>query len=64
VSGHDAVTEEMLVIEPELGGAVDDERVQLLEGARVEQQVEPLPRRQLPPGVLALDANGTCIGFV
>ena len=45
-------------VEPELRRAMRDERVELDERARVEQQVEALARRQLAPGVLALDADG------
>ena len=55
VAGDDAVAEDALVLEPESAAAVDDERVELDEGPRIEQQLEPLARGQLPFGVLLLD---------
>ena len=57
VAGDDAVAEDALLADRR--SPVDrwrDERVELDEGARVEQQLEPLARRQLARGVLALDA--------
>jgi hypothetical protein len=36
---------------------MDHQRVQLLEAARIEQQVDSLARRQLAPGVLLVDAT-------
>ena len=56
VAGDDAVAVVLLVLEAEVRGAVDDEPVELDEGALVEQEVEPLARRQLALGVLRLDA--------
>ena len=57
VPGHDAVAEEVLPVEAELGRPMGDERVELDERARVEQQVEPFAGRELAPGVLALDPD-------
>ena len=59
VAGDDAVAEEVLPVEAELGRAMGDEGVELDERARVEQQVEPLARRQLAPGVLPFDPDGS-----
>ena len=55
VAGDDAVAEDALLVEAEVGRAVGHERVELDERARVEQQLEPLARRQLAPRVLLLD---------
>ena len=57
VAGDDAVAEEVLPVEAELRRAVGDERVELDERPGIEQQVEALARRQLAPGVLALDPH-------
>ena len=54
VSRDDAVAEEVLAIETELRRAVRDERIELHERARVEEQVEALPCRELAPRMLAL----------
>ena len=59
VSGDDAVAEEELLVEPELRRAVGDERVQLDERARVQEEVQSLARRELAPRVLSLDADRT-----
>jgi hypothetical protein len=56
VAGHHAVAEVLLVLEPEVGGAVDDEAVQLHERALVQEHVEPLARGELAALVLRLDA--------
>ena len=52
VAGHHPVTQNLLLLEPEVGAAVRDEPVQLDEGPRVEQQIQPFPRRELPLLVL------------
>jgi hypothetical protein len=57
VPGHDAVPENELLVQAELRGTVRDERIQLDERPGVEQQVEALARRELAPGVLAIDAG-------
>ena len=44
---------------PELGGAVLDEGVELLEGPLVQEEVDALPRRQLSAPVLGVDATLT-----
>ena len=54
VAGDDAVAEERLF---RRGVAIRDERVEFDERIRVEQQVEPLARRQLARGVLFRDAG-------
>ena len=55
-SGDDAITEVQLVLETELARAMRHERVELREGPFVEEQVEPLARRQLSARVLLLDS--------
>ena len=45
------------VVQPELGRAVGDERVQLDERPRVQQEIEPFAGGQLAPGVLPLDPD-------
>ena len=57
VPGDDAVAVELLRLEPEVGGAVHDEAVELDERAFVEQQVEPLARGELALFVLRLEAR-------
>jgi len=47
---------EALFIKAEVGGPVGDEGADLGEGARVEQEVQPLAGRELPPLVLCFDA--------
>ncbi len=54
VAGDHGVAPGLVLLHPELGGAVAHERVQLLEGARVEQLLDPLASRELAPGVLLL----------
>ena len=63
VAGDDAVAVGPLLGEPEVGGAVDDEAVELDEAALVEEQVEALARRELPLVVLRLDAVGAAAEF-
>ena len=57
VAGDDAVAGDHLLLEPEVGGAVGDEAVELDEAAFVEQQVEPLARGELALLVLLGDAR-------
>ena len=47
VAGDDGVAPGAVLLHPELGHPVADERVQLLEGARIQQLLEPLARGQL-----------------
>ena len=54
---HDPVTGDHLVFHPEVAAPVHDELVDLLEGPRVEQELHPLPRRQLAGLVLTLEAR-------
>ncbi len=57
VSRDDAVAVVLLVLQPEIARPVHDEAIELHEAAFVEQQVEPLARRQLALRVLGLDAT-------
>jgi hypothetical protein len=56
VSGHHAVAGHDLIGHAEIEAPVGDQLVQLLEGARVEQQVDPFVGGQLAGRVLALSA--------
>jgi hypothetical protein len=53
-----AVARDQRLLHAEVAAAVNDEGIELEEGAGVEQQRDPLVRRQLALGVLALDAGG------
>ena len=55
VAGDDAVARDDLVVHAEIAAAVGDELVDLLERARVEQQLDALARGQLAGGVLAVE---------
>ena len=55
VAGHDRVAVGPLLVHPELVAAVADEAVELLEGAGIEQLLDPLARGQLALRVLLLD---------
>ncbi len=57
VAGDDAVAGDALLVHAEVIAAVDDELVELLERAVVEEELDALPRRELPLGVLAGDAR-------
>ncbi len=57
VARDDAIAEDALPVGAELRGPVGDERVELREGAVIEQEVQALARRQLARGVLALDPD-------
>ena len=59
VSGDDCVAERAFVLYAETRRLVPDELIDLLEGAFVEQCIEPLPRRQFPLLVLAGDGTLT-----
>jgi len=54
-AGDDAVTRDPLLVHAELADPVLDEHVELFERALVEEQVDPLPGRQLALGMLAGD---------
>ena len=56
-AGDDAVAERLLLVHAEVGAPMGDEAVQLAEGARIEQQVDALPRRQAAGRVLPCDAG-------
>ena len=45
-----------VLLQAEAGGAMGSEGVELLEGTRVEEQVQPLAGSELSLGVLLLDA--------
>ena len=55
-AGDDAVAGDGLLGHAEIGRPVFDEHVPFLERARIEQQLEALPGRQLALGVLGVDA--------
>jgi len=70
VPRHHAITEELLVFQPEACGPVGDEPVELYEGVGIEQEVEALPGRELSalvlgghppfsPALLALESEGS-----
>ena len=54
-TGDDTVGERPVVLDTEAVGAVPGEHVELDERTLVEEDLEPLPRRQLAAVVLALD---------
>src|SRR5262249_37813229 len=56
VARNHPVAGESLLGETEVGGAMSGEHVELLEGAGVKQEVEPLASGELAPLVLCLDA--------
>ena len=56
VAGDDGVAEEVLLVHAELGRAVDHQLVELLERARVEEDVDALAGGQLAALVLRFDA--------
>ena len=58
VASDYAVAQKLLLVKPEIGGAVSDEAVELHEAAFVEQEVEPLPGGKLPLLVLLSDTLG------
>src|SRR5438034_6499647 len=58
VARHHAVAQVFLVRQPEVGGAMRDEPVQLHEPPGVAQHVEPHPDRHLPLVVLRRDTLG------
>src|SRR6476619_5598833 len=55
-AGDHAVARDLALLHAEIDAAVLDIHVELLEGALVEQELEPLPRGELAAGVLGLDA--------
>ncbi len=57
-SRHHAIARRAQRFDPEAGGAVGDEAVELQEGAGIEQQLQTLARSELPLGVLLGDARG------
>src|ERR1043165_8320012 len=57
-TGHDAVTEHLLIGETEIGGAMRDEAIELDEGPRIEEHVEPLARGHFPFLMLCRDTIG------
>ena len=56
VAGDDGVAGEALLVDAEVGGAVQDEGVELLERAGVDEQGDALARGELAALVLGLDA--------
>ena len=63
VAGDEAVAGDALLVHAEVGGAVGDELVDLLEGAFVEQQVDALARGELAGFGLARAALGAAALF-
>ncbi len=59
MAGDHAVARDELVAHSEVAASVGDELVQLLEGARVEQPINPLAGGELAGVALPLLANGT-----
>ncbi len=55
-AGDDAVARDLRLLHAEIGAAVLDEHVELLERALVEQKLDPLARRQLAARMLRVDA--------
>jgi hypothetical protein len=55
-AGDHAVAGHLLLGHAEVGAAVLDEHVPFLEGALVQQQLQPLARGELALGVLRVDA--------
>ena len=55
VTGHHTVSRSLSPFHPEIGAAVLDQRVHLLEAALVEELLDPLAGGQLPLLVLAVD---------
>ena len=53
-AGDDAVAGHDLLVHPEVEAAVGDELVDLVEGAGIEEQIDPLARRELAGVVLPL----------
>jgi hypothetical protein len=58
-AGDHAVGVGLAVLQPEPGRPVPPERLHLMKGALIQQQRDPLPRRQLAPGVLPVVAAGS-----
>ena len=55
MAGDDAVARNQLLVHAEVAAAVGDELVDLLEGAPIEQQLDPLARGELSLLVLPVD---------
>ena len=58
VAGDDAVARDLLLVHAEVGAAVDDELVDLVEAARIEQELDALAGGHLALLVLALASPG------
>ena len=56
VAGDDAVPEHLLLLHAEIGATVGDEAVELDERPGIDEEVDPLAGRELPPFVLLLDS--------
>jgi hypothetical protein len=63
VTRHDPVAVDLLLLEAEVSAAMRDESVGLDEAAFVQQQVDPLPRGELPLRVLGSHAGLTATLF-
>src|SRR5262245_21987808 len=64
IAGNDTIPWNLLLRHAEIRGPMLDEHVPLLEGAGIEQQIDPLARRQLALAMLRLAplpaAAGAC----
>ena len=56
VASDDAIAQVALLVQTEVGGPMDNERVELDERSRIQQQVQSLARGQLALGMLLVDA--------
>ncbi len=54
-TGDDPVTKDILLVQTEVGRPVGDEHIEFFEGIRVDQQLDPFARGQLPFFVLSVD---------
>src|SRR5262249_37752348 len=57
IAGDDAIAVDLLIAEAEVVRPVHDEAPELDERPVVQQQIQPLARREFPLGVLRLDAR-------
>ena len=65
IAGDDAIAQVFLGSDPHLVALVGDERLQLVESAGVEQQLQPFACGQLALGMLCIDSvlPATQVGF-
>ena len=63
IASHDAVAGNQLLVHAKIVAAMLDEHVPFFKRAGIEQQFNPLARRQLPFGVLCVDPPLTAAEF-